>query len=94
MPLLPSQIPDGCGSREDIALKTAIMSFFNAALNYGPGEDHLEFRLHLRFEFLMLGIQPILDKLREWENTTLDRHIEFFEMVRKMNFWLILNQYF
>ena len=69
-----------------MALKTAILSFFNAALNYGPGEDHLEFRLHLRFEFLMLGIQPILDKLREWENSTLDRHIDFFEMVSGLGF--------
>ncbi|KOB66121.1 Disheveled associated activator of morphogenesis, partial [Operophtera brumata] len=55
--------------RDDLGLKTAIMSFVNAVLNYGPGEDSLEFRLHLRYELLMMGIQP-------------DRHIEFFEMVR------------
>ena len=87
------QIPDGCGSREDMALKTAILSFFNAALNYGPGEEHLEFRLHLRYEFLMLGIQPILDKLREWENLTLDRHIDFFEMVKIQRLSLMLIGY-
>ncbi|XP_041351931.1 disheveled-associated activator of morphogenesis 2-like [Gigantopelta aegis] len=68
--------------REEVGLKTAVMSFINAALKYGPGQDHLEFRLHLRFEFLMLGIQPILDKLRDHGNSTLDRHIDFFEMVR------------
>uniref|UniRef100_A0A8B9QKC4 Formin GTPase-binding domain-containing protein n=1 Tax=Apteryx owenii TaxID=8824 RepID=A0A8B9QKC4_APTOW len=33
----------------------------------------LDFRLHLRYEFLMLGIQPVIDKLREHENSTLDR---------------------
>ena len=49
------------------------MSFVNAVLNYGPGTEHLEFRLHLRFELLMLGIQPIIDKLRRYENALLDR---------------------
>ncbi|XP_049874997.1 disheveled-associated activator of morphogenesis 1 isoform X2 [Pectinophora gossypiella] len=68
--------------RDDLGVKTAIMSFVNAVLNYGPGEDSLEFRLHLRYELLMLGIQPVIEKLRKYENETLDRHIEFFEMVR------------
>ena len=68
--------------RDDVNLKTAIMSFINAVLNYGPGQENLEFRLHLRYEFLMLGIQPVIDKLRKHENETLDRHLDFFEMVR------------
>uniref|UniRef100_A0A4W3IX21 Disheveled-associated activator of morphogenesis 2-like n=1 Tax=Callorhinchus milii TaxID=7868 RepID=A0A4W3IX21_CALMI len=68
--------------REEVHIKTAIMSFINAVLNAGAGEDNLEFRLHLRYEFLMLGIQPVIDKLRSHENATLDRHLDFFEMVR------------
>uniref|UniRef100_A0A8B9CUL1 Dishevelled associated activator of morphosis 2 n=1 Tax=Anser brachyrhynchus TaxID=132585 RepID=A0A8B9CUL1_9AVES len=68
--------------RDEVNLKTAIMSFINAVLNAGAGEDNLEFRLHLRYEFLMLGIQPVIDKLRGHENATLDRHLDFFEMVR------------
>uniref|UniRef100_A0A1B0ATF1 Disheveled-associated activator of morphogenesis 1 n=1 Tax=Glossina palpalis gambiensis TaxID=67801 RepID=A0A1B0ATF1_9MUSC len=68
--------------RDDVNLKTAIMSFINAVLNYGPGQENLDFRLHLRYEFLMLGVQPIIDKLRKHENETLDRHLDFFEMVR------------
>uniref|UniRef100_A0AAX7TSY5 Dishevelled associated activator of morphogenesis 2 n=1 Tax=Astatotilapia calliptera TaxID=8154 RepID=A0AAX7TSY5_ASTCA len=64
--------------RDEVNLKTAIMSFINAVLNAGAGE----FRLHLRYEFLMLGIQPVIEKLREHENATLDRHLDFFEMVR------------
>ncbi|XP_025103883.1 LOW QUALITY PROTEIN: disheveled-associated activator of morphogenesis 2-like [Pomacea canaliculata] len=71
--------------REEIGLKTAIMSFINAALRYGPGQDHLEFRLHLRYEFLMLGIVPIMQKLRTYGNATLDRHLDFFEMVRNVD---------
>ena len=61
--------------RDDVGLKTATMSFLNALLNYGPGEDNLEFRLHLRYELLMLGIQPVIDKLRAHENPTLDRSV-------------------
>ncbi|XP_046383257.1 disheveled-associated activator of morphogenesis 1 [Ischnura elegans] len=68
--------------RDEVGLKTAIMSLVNAVLNYGPGQESLEFRLHLRYEFLMLGIQPIIDKLRTHENETLNRHLDFFEMVR------------
>lgn len=68
--------------RDEVNLKTAIMSFVNAVLNYGLGQENLEFRLHLRYEFLMLGIQPIIDKLRNHENETLNRHLDFFEMVR------------
>ncbi|XP_006994462.1 disheveled-associated activator of morphogenesis 2 isoform X1 [Peromyscus maniculatus bairdii] len=68
--------------RDEVNLKTAIMSFINAILNAGAGEDNLEFRLHLRYEFLMLGIQPVIDKLRQHENAILDKHLDFFEMVR------------
>uniref|UniRef100_A0A8C0UTV3 Dishevelled associated activator of morphosis 1 n=1 Tax=Cyanistes caeruleus TaxID=156563 RepID=A0A8C0UTV3_CYACU len=67
--------------RDEVSLKTAIMSFINAVLSQGAGES-LDFRLHLRYEFLMLGIQPVIDKLRQHENSTLDRHLDFFEMLR------------
>ncbi|XP_065343760.1 disheveled-associated activator of morphogenesis 1 [Cloeon dipterum] len=67
---------------DEVNLKTAIMSFVNAVLNYGPGQDSLEFRLHLRYELLLLGIQPAMDRLRRLENENLDRHLDFFEMVR------------
>ncbi|KAM4540814.1 disheveled-associated activator of morphogenesis 1 [Fundulus diaphanus] len=69
-------------NRDDVSLKTAIMFFVNAVLSQGAGETSLEFRIHLRYEFLMLGIQPIIDKLRSHENITLDRHIDFFELLR------------
>ena len=36
-------------------------------------QTSLEFRIHLRYEFLMLGIQPVIDKLHSHENSTLDR---------------------
>lgn len=68
--------------RDETNLKLAIMSLINAVINYGAGEDQLEFRLHLRFEFIMLGIDKIIEKLRKYENETLDRHLDFFDMVR------------
>ncbi|XP_048106742.1 disheveled-associated activator of morphogenesis 1b isoform X2 [Alosa alosa] len=68
--------------RDEVSLKTAIMSFINAILSQGAGETSLEFRVHLRYEFLMLGIQPIMDKLRSHDNSTLDRHLDYFEMLR------------
>lgn len=68
--------------RDEVNLKTAIMSFINAVLSQGTGETSLEFRIHLRYEFLMLGIQPVIDKLRSHENSTLDRHLDYFEMLR------------
>nr|CAD7402960.1 unnamed protein product [Timema poppensis] len=66
--------------RDEVNLKTAIMSFVNAVLNYGPGQENLEFRLHLRYEFLMLGIQPVIDKLRSHENETLNRRKRYFDI--------------
>uniref|UniRef100_A0A8C5VE75 Dishevelled associated activator of morphogenesis 1 n=1 Tax=Microcebus murinus TaxID=30608 RepID=A0A8C5VE75_MICMU len=68
--------------RDEVSLKTAIMPFISAVLSRGAGMESLDFRLHLRYEFLMLGIQPVIDKLREHENSTLDRHLDFFEMLR------------
>lgn len=67
--------------QDNLNLKTALMSFINAILNYGPGQENLEFRLHLRYEFLMLGIQPVIDKLRKHENETLDRHLVSFRFI-------------
>ncbi|XP_072314507.1 disheveled-associated activator of morphogenesis 1-like [Eucyclogobius newberryi] len=68
--------------RDEVNLKTAIMGFINAVLGKRPGETSLQFRLHLRYEFLMLGIQPVIDKLRSHENATLDIHLDYFEIVR------------
>ncbi|CAL9686933.1 unnamed protein product [Knipowitschia caucasica] len=68
--------------RDEVNLKTAIMSFINAVLGKGAGETSLEFRIHLRYEFLMLGIQPVIDKLLLHENETLDVHLDYFEMLR------------
>ncbi|XP_030580849.1 disheveled-associated activator of morphogenesis 1 [Archocentrus centrarchus] len=79
--------------REDVNLKTAIMSFINAVLSQGAGKSSLEFRIHLRYEFLMLGIQPVIDKLRSHENATLERHLNFFELLRNEDEFLMSKQF-
>ncbi|CAL4086943.1 unnamed protein product, partial [Meganyctiphanes norvegica] len=67
---------------DELSLKLAIMSFINAIIRWGPGEDSLEFRLHLRYEFLMLGVQPVIEKLRALQNDILDKHLDAFEYYR------------
>uniref|UniRef100_A0A1X7UZJ0 FH2 domain-containing protein n=2 Tax=Amphimedon queenslandica TaxID=400682 RepID=A0A1X7UZJ0_AMPQE len=67
---------------DSAALQVAVLSFLNALINYKAGEESLEFRLHLRYEFLMLGIQPIIARLRFLAIPQLIKHIEIFEFVR------------
>lgn len=47
-------------------------------------QTSLEFRIHLRYEFLMLGIQPIIDKLHSHDNATLDRYMKHQYCVMKL----------
>ena len=59
------------------------MALINALLKFGAGAETIEFRLHLRFEFLMLGIIPLIEKLKLYENTNLNRHLEVFVLQRE-----------
>ena len=67
----------------EVELKTAIMTLINALLKFGPGQEVVEFRLHLRYEFLMLGIIPLIEKLEEYENEELNLHLEVFKLQRE-----------
>lgn len=48
-------------SRHIADLQVASLSFINAIICGGPGKDQLEIRMHLRYEFLNLGILTILE---------------------------------
>ncbi|CBY24229.1 unnamed protein product [Oikopleura dioica] len=66
----------------EVELKTTIMTLVNALLKFGAGHETVEFRLHLRYEFLMLGIVPLIEKLGQYENTDLNLHLDFFKWQR------------
>ncbi|CAG5098861.1 Oidioi.mRNA.OKI2018_I69.XSR.g16043.t1.cds [Oikopleura dioica] len=66
----------------EVELKTSIMTLVNALLKFGAGQDTVEFRLHLRYEFLMLGIIPLITKLEQYENADLNLHLEWFKWQR------------
>jgi dishevelled associated activator of morphogenesis len=70
-------------SREEIRVKTAIMSLVNALMKTGAAENSLEFRLHLRYEMLMLGMQEVVDRLRRVDAPILHDHLDLFEMMRQ-----------
>jgi hypothetical protein len=45
-------------------LKVAAMGLVNALVCAGPGRQHVEFRQHIRYEFFVLGLDSIMDRLK------------------------------
>jgi Diaphanous FH3 Domain len=59
------------------------MSFINAVICGGPG-DELAFRMHMRFEFIQLGLLKLIDKITLIENEVLQTQIDVF-LIRMEN---------
>ncbi|ORY53477.1 FH2-domain-containing protein [Rhizoclosmatium globosum] len=62
-------------SQQEKELQVACMSFINAVICGGPGVN-LEFRMHLRYEFLHLGLMQLIDKIGHIENELLQTQID------------------
>ncbi|KAJ3223051.1 Dishevelled associated activator of morphogenesis 2 [Clydaea vesicula] len=56
-------------------LQVATMSFINAVTCGGPGVN-LEFRMHIRYEFLNLGLMALIDQIGYLENDLLQANID------------------
>ncbi|KAI8924051.1 hypothetical protein BC831DRAFT_467748 [Entophlyctis helioformis] len=59
----------------DKELQVASMSFINAVVCGGPGVD-LEFRMHMRYEFIQLGLLQLIEKIVHLENDLLQTQID------------------
>nr|KAJ3420068.1 hypothetical protein HK105_006158 [Polyrhizophydium stewartii] len=58
-------------------LQVASMSFINAVICGGPGVA-LEFRMHMRSEFIQLGLMQLIDRISHLENDLLQTQIDVF----------------
>ncbi|XP_027463276.1 protein diaphanous homolog 2 isoform X3 [Zalophus californianus] len=71
-----SPIVEGLENHEALQLQVACMQFINALVT-SPYE--LDFRIHLRNEFLRSGLKTILPDLKEKENDELDIQLKVFD---------------
>ncbi|XP_028637698.1 protein diaphanous homolog 2 [Grammomys surdaster] len=71
-----SPIVEGLENNEALHLQVACMQFINALVT-SPYD--LDFRIHLRNEFLRCGLKPMLPSLKEKENDELDIQLRVFE---------------
>ncbi|XP_051485948.1 protein diaphanous homolog 2 isoform X3 [Apus apus] len=71
-----SQIVEGLKNHEFLQLQVACMQLINALVT---SPDDLDFRIHLRNEFLRCGLKKILPGLKDKENDELDIQLKVFD---------------
>ncbi|KAJ7310510.1 hypothetical protein JRQ81_007432 [Phrynocephalus forsythii] len=69
-------IVEGLENHEALQLQAACMQFINALVT---SPEDLDFRIHLRNEFLRCGLKKILPHLKEKENEELDIQLKVFD---------------
>uniref|UniRef100_UPI00358FCA35 protein diaphanous homolog 2-like isoform X2 n=1 Tax=Myxine glutinosa TaxID=7769 RepID=UPI00358FCA35 len=70
------RIIEGLAEHQGLSLKVACMQFINALVT---SPDELEFRVHLRSEFLRCGLRDLLPSLQEAANEELEVQLRVFE---------------
>ncbi|XP_032083619.1 protein diaphanous homolog 2 isoform X2 [Thamnophis elegans] len=71
-----ANIVEGLENHEALQLQVACMQFINALVT---SPEELDFRVHLRNEFLRCGLKKILPALKEKENEELDIQLKVFD---------------
>nr|XP_033800692.1 protein diaphanous homolog 2 isoform X6 [Geotrypetes seraphini] len=71
-----ASIVEGLESHDALQLQVACMQFINALVT---SPEDLDFRIHLRNEFLRCGLKKILPDLKEKENEELDIQLKVFD---------------
>ncbi|XP_065499144.1 protein diaphanous homolog 2 isoform X2 [Caloenas nicobarica] len=71
-----SQIVEGLENHEFLQLQVACMQLINALVT---SPEDLDFRIHLRNEFLRCGLKKILPGLKDKENEELDIQLKVFD---------------
>uniref|UniRef100_A0A670ZY10 Diaphanous related formin 2 n=1 Tax=Pseudonaja textilis TaxID=8673 RepID=A0A670ZY10_PSETE len=71
-----ANIVEGLENHEALQLQVACMQFINALVT---SPEELDFRVHLRNEFLRCGLKKILPDLKEKENEELDIQLKVFD---------------
>uniref|UniRef100_A0A663MNH5 Diaphanous related formin 2 n=1 Tax=Athene cunicularia TaxID=194338 RepID=A0A663MNH5_ATHCN len=71
-----SQIVEGLENHEFLQLQVACMQLINALVT---SPDDLDFRIHLRNEFLRCGLKKILPGLKDKDNEELDIQLKVFD---------------
>uniref|UniRef100_UPI00358FAF50 protein diaphanous homolog 2-like isoform X2 n=1 Tax=Myxine glutinosa TaxID=7769 RepID=UPI00358FAF50 len=83
-------IVEGLALWQSIHLKVGCMQLINALLT---SVDELDFRLHLRSEFMRCGLADTLQELKDLENDELDVQLRVFEENREDDFVELSHRY-
>ncbi|XP_050696358.1 protein diaphanous-like isoform X3 [Eriocheir sinensis] len=75
----------GLGMQDNDLLRLNCLSMVNAIINFVP-DDNLDFRLHLRNEFMRTGLHDLLEILESVEHEDIKKQLEVFHKSRMEDF--------
>ncbi|RXG68266.1 Protein diaphanous-like protein 3 [Armadillidium vulgare] len=75
----------GLGMQENDPLRLNCLSLVNSLIKFVP-DDNLDFRMHLRNEFMRTGLQDLLDTLEKSDHIDIQKQLEIFHLYRSEDF--------